>query len=189
MVAPIVAAIAIPLLKDLAESGLGLLSSAIKAKGKQVIEDKLGVDIEKSMQTEEGRYKLLQLQTDHEQFLLSHSIETEKLDIERERMRLGDVDSARKMQIAALQQDDRFSKRFIYIFASIWSLFAMGYIMMITFATIDEKNIRFADTILGFLLGTVVATILQFFFGSSKSSKDKDEAMKQIADRMQDERR
>jgi ABC-type nitrate/sulfonate/bicarbonate transport system permease component len=35
----------------------------------------------------------------------------------------------------------------------------------------------FANIILGFLLGTAVATIISFFYGSSKSSKDKTDAL------------
>jgi hypothetical protein len=62
----------------------------------------------------------------------------------------------------------------IYVFATFWSIFAASYIGFITFGHIPEDNQRFADTILGFLLGTVVATILQFFFGSSMGSKEKD---------------
>ena len=89
-------------------------------------------------------------------------------------MAYGDTANARAMQVAALQQEDLFSKRFIYVFATFWSLFAAGYIAFITFGHIPEDNQRFADTILGFLLGTVVATILQFFFGSSMGSKEKD---------------
>jgi hypothetical protein len=34
--------------------------------------------------------------------------------------------------------------------------------------------VRFADTILGFILGTVIATMLNFWFGSSIGSKEKD---------------
>jgi hypothetical protein len=88
-----------------------------------------------------------------------------------------DRDGARHMQEVALAQDDVFSKRFIYYLAAFWSIFAVVYICAITFAPIPETSVRFADTILGFLLGTIVATILQFFFGSSKSSKDKTDAM------------
>jgi len=77
------------------------------------------------------------------------------------------------MQTAALAQTDVFSKRFVYYFASFWSLCAALYIACITFGTIPAANIRFADTILGFLLGTVVATIFNFFYGTSKSSQDK----------------
>jgi hypothetical protein len=51
------------------------------------------------------------------------------------------------------------------------------YIGFITFGEIPERNIRFADTILGFILGTVIATILQFFFGTSQGSRNKDETL------------
>jgi len=50
------------------------------------------------------------------------------------------------------------------------------YIGFITFSVIPDKNIRFADTILGFILGTVVATLLNFWFGSSIGSKEKNAA-------------
>ena len=88
-----------------------------------------------------------------------------------------DRDSARKMQIAALEQDDIFSKRFVLYLAAFWSISAVAYIGFVTFGHIPGENTRFADTILGFLLGTVVGTILNFFFGSSKSSKDKTDAL------------
>lgn len=83
-------------------------------------------------------------------------------------------ESARNMQMTALQQDDKFSKRFIYYLAAFWSLFAVIYVMWITFGEVPEENKRFADTILGFLLGTIVAAVIQFFFGSSIGSKEKD---------------
>lgn len=58
--------------------------------------------------------------------------------------------------------------------AFAWSMFAMIYVSMITFGTVPQANQRYADTVLGFLLGTIVATIINYFFGSSKSSKEKD---------------
>lgn len=104
------------------------------------------------------------------------------VDKEQERL-FADRKSAREMQIAALGQDDVFSKRFLYYFAIAWSLFAMGYIVMITVAQINEANLRFADTILGFLLGTIVPTIIYFFFGSSKASQNKDVTIAHLADK------
>jgi ABC-type nitrate/sulfonate/bicarbonate transport system permease component len=68
----------------------------------------------------------------------------------------------------------------VYYFAAFWSVFAVVYIFAITFATIPQGNIRFADTIIGFLLGTVVATILNFFYGTSKSSQDKTDKMAEM---------
>lgn len=106
------------------------------------------------------------------------------LDIEEaERAReAADRADARAMQVAALAQNDIFSKRFIYFFAAAWSLFAMGYILLITAGNIPDDNQRFADTILGFLLGTVVASQLQFFFGSSRGSQGKDSTMSALAE-------
>jgi hypothetical protein len=70
--------------------------------------------------------------------------------------------------------NDVWMKRFPVLLASYWSIMATAYIGFITFGDIPESNVRFADTILGFVLGTVVATIINFFFGSSSGSKEKD---------------
>ena len=155
MILPLLA----PILATLAANGLGIVADAVTKKGKELVEETLGVELTPN--------------------LSDHDIEQLKLAVkEHEReliaMAYSDTANARQMQVAALQQDDLFSKRFIYVFATFWSLFAAGYIAFITFGTIPTDNQRFADTILGFLLGTVVATILQFFFGSSMGSKEKD---------------
>jgi hypothetical protein len=84
---------------------------------------------------------------------------------------LENTKDARAMQVAALGQEDIFSKRFVYYLASFWSLVTVIYIFMTTF--LDVVNERVADTVLGFLLGTIVATIINYFFGSSQGSKDK----------------
>ncbi len=107
-----------------------------------------------------------------------------EMDMEYAKLHLENVKGARDMQAAALGQSDVFSKRFIYYFAAFWSVCAVVYIACITFATIPEQNVRFADTILGFLLGTVVATILNFFYGTSKSSQDKTDKMAEMAKEM-----
>ena len=69
------------LLGTLAENGLGLLSSAIQAKGKQVVEDTLGVKISDNPSPEEVS-KLRQLQYDHEERLLELGIEKARLEQE-----------------------------------------------------------------------------------------------------------
>jgi hypothetical protein len=42
---------------------------------------------------------------------------------------------------------------------------------------VAESGIRMADTILGVLIGTVLTGFFNFFFGSSKGSKDKTDAL------------
>ena len=69
------------LLSTLAENGLGLLSSAIQAKGKQVVESTLGVKIPDAP-TSEDVSKLRQLQYDHEERLLELGIEKARLEQE-----------------------------------------------------------------------------------------------------------
>ena len=69
------------LLGTLAENGLGLLSSAIQAKGKEVVENTLGVKIPDAP-TPEDVAKLRQLQFDHEEKLLALGIEKAKMELE-----------------------------------------------------------------------------------------------------------
>ena len=167
----------VPIVAALMKAGLGILGSAVASKGKDLIEEKLGVDIGGMLGTEQGRIELARLENEHEEALQKFAIEKKNQELKVDEMAYANTDSARKMQIAALSQEDVFSKRFVYYLATGWSLFSVVYIGFITFGTIPEANIRFADTILGFLLGTVVATILNYFLGSSKSSKDKDSAL------------
>jgi len=75
-VIPIIAS----LLGTLAENGLGLLSSAIQAKGKEVVENTLGVKIPDAP-TPEDVAKLRQLQFDHEENLLALGIEKAKMEL------------------------------------------------------------------------------------------------------------
>jgi len=93
---PIVAS----LLGSLAQNGLGLLSSAIQAKGKEVVENTLGVKISDSPSPEEVA-KLRQLQYDHEEKLL-------ELGIEKARMELAELDLLAK---AAQNDADNITDR------------------------------------------------------------------------------
>jgi len=68
------------LLDTLAENGLGLLSSAIQAKGKEVVENTLGVKIPDNP-TPEDVAKLRQLQYDHEERLIELGIEKAKMEL------------------------------------------------------------------------------------------------------------
>lgn len=122
----------------------------------------------------EAQQKLLELQQNGE-------LKLEEFDVKREEIAAGDKDSARKMQEAALGQDDKFAKRFIYVFTIFWSLTSAFYIAFITFGQIPVTNIRFADTILGFILGTAVASMFSYFYGSTSSSKAKDATIHNMA--------
>ena len=93
---PIVAS----LLGTLAQNGLGLLSSAIQAKGKEVVENALGVKISDNPSPADVE-KLRQLQFDHEERLLELGIE--KARIEQEELKA--------LLAAQANQEDNVSKR------------------------------------------------------------------------------
>jgi hypothetical protein len=93
---PIVAS----LLGTLAQNGLGLLSSAIQAKGKEVVEKTLGVKISDDPSPDEVS-KLRQLQYDHEERLL-------ELGIEKARIEQEELTALLKAQA---NQEDNVSKR------------------------------------------------------------------------------
>jgi hypothetical protein len=74
---PIVAS----LLGTLAQNGLGLLSSAIQAKGKEVVENALGVKISDNPSDAEVA-KLRQLQFEHEERLIELGIQKAQMELE-----------------------------------------------------------------------------------------------------------
>jgi len=82
---------------------------------------------------------------------------------------LENVKDARAMQVAALNQDDRFSKRFLYYLSTFWSIVAAVYFFLATFSSV--VNDKIADIILGFLLGSVVGVMMNFFYGDSHKVK------------------
>jgi hypothetical protein len=162
--------------------GLNLIGNAAMVKGKEWVKNKTGVDLDQANLPPEDLLKLKQYEMEHEEELIRLRQEDDKLDAEVAKMYLADVQDARGLQGKALGQDDIFSKRFLYYFAIGWSLFCALYIAFITFGEIPEANIRFADTILGFMLGTLVAQIFNFFFGSSEGSKRSGNTIREVVE-------
>lgn len=165
-----------------ASKGLDMLANTAESvtdkgfeKLAEFVKEKTGIDIKKKATepelTPEEIQKLKELEIQHKEELERIALEYYKLDLQ-------DRADARKMQIEALRQEDKFAKRFVYYFAGVAMTLSFTYIFLITFVEIPASNIRFADTILGVVIGTLISTITQFFFGSSHGSKDKDNILK-----------
>ena len=161
------------LVSMLADKGLDLISSAIDGgadKAKEYIEDKTGIKLDKNL-TDEQVLELKKFevanQLELEKLALANKQEDNRASEAVQKIQADEYGNARNMQIENLRQDDKFSKRFVYYFAIFWSAFAVIYLTGITFAEIPKENIRFADTIVGFLLGTIIATMFGFFYGNS----------------------
>lgn len=76
-----------------------------------------------------------------------------------------------------------FGRRFLAYFAVGLTIAGMAYLAAITFAPIPKENIGFANTILGFIIGTMVASPIGFYFGSSKSSQASSDALREMLPR------
>lgn len=86
-----------------------------------------------------------------------------------------DLANAREMQvsIATSSEATPLAKNYIYYFSMFWSVIGAAFILLSLFIVIPEENVRLVDTAFGFLLGTALAQMFAFFFGSSQGSKDK----------------
>jgi len=105
-------------------------------------------------------------------------------DLEREKMMMADRADARSMQTTALQQDDTFAKRFVYYYAAGVTLFAFAIVILMFFVSIPDNNQRILDMSFGVIIGTGLVGIFQYFFGSSKGSKDKAGQIQALMERV-----
>lgn len=179
-----------PIAAMLLKQGLGLLGNAVLTRGKDVVEEKLGVKLDGVLEgtaSPADLENLKKLEFQHEEWLIEAGLRRQTLELKEAETYIGDTQNARGMQAEALRQGDQFSKRFVYYFAIAIFTVTSLYIAAITFGSVPEKNLRFADTILGFLLGTLLTTIINFFYGTSKGSKEKDQlidsVMKKLSER------
>ena len=95
-------------------------------------------------------------------------------------LELKDRSDARAMQNTALGQDDKFSKRFVYFLAMAIVALTFAFDFTMFFVKYPSENRDVINMVAGVLNTTCLATIIGFYYGSSKSSGQKDEMMKQI---------
>ena len=149
------------IVSGLIQNNMHKVADAVIDKGVDYVQDKLGIELKPEGEaTKEDYAKLKEAAMKHEEFM-------GELDLKN-------MQGARDMQLKAMDSDDPLVRRFVYYFVSFWSVLSATYIGFITFGEIPESNIRFADTILGFVLGTMVASMFQFLLGSSLGSRSKD---------------
>lgn len=154
---PIVASI----VSNLISNNMHKVADAVIEKGVDAVQEKLGIELKPEGQADpEYNAKLKAEAMKHEEFMA-------ELDLKN-------MEGARDMQLKAMQSEDPLVRRFVYYFIAFWSILSASYIGFITFWPIPENNVRFADTILGFVLGTMVASMFQFLLGSSLGSRNKD---------------
>ena len=109
-------------------------------------------------------------------------LEFEKLhqeyEIEMAKLEATDRDSARKMQIEALHQDDIFSKRFIYYLSAFIVISATAFGVMIFYVEVPESNKRMVEMFADVYLFAGALTVINFFFGSAFRSRQQTHPQK-----------
>jgi outer membrane lipoprotein SlyB len=141
------------------------------------VEDKPDAVIDALKNSPDAIIKIKELENSKAIADMANQLDNKKADYAHDEAYLTDVSNARQMQMTALNQEDIFSKRYVYYLATAWSVFAFLYIASVTFATIPAANVRIVDTVLGVLLGTIIGTIMNYFFGSSLGSKTKTDIL------------
>lgn len=169
------------ILKPLLANGLNLVANAVLAKGKQVVEDKLGVELKPDMSPEDI-IRLKTAEMEHEEELLKLRLEEDKLDLAELELRLKDTDSARdrEVQIATSDKAPLLNKIVTPVLALILLTltFVLFGIVMFDSTPVESSRKDILIYILG-VLSAISSQIVSYYFGSSQGSKDKTDAMKE----------
>jgi hypothetical protein len=177
MIPAALAAILTPLLGN----GLNLVANAVMAKGKDFVEKKLGVELKPDMSPEDLA-KIQIAQMEHEEELMRLRIEDDKIDLAELQMLLKDTNDARvrETQIVTSDKAPLLNKLITPILALglLGITFTLFGIVLFQASPIDPSRKDILIYILG-VLSAVATQVVSYYFGSSQSSKDKTEAMKE----------
>ena len=169
------------ILTPLLGNGLNLVANAVMAKGKDYVEKKLGVELKPDMSSEDLA-KVQIAQMEHEEELLRLRIEEDKLDLAELELRLKDTDSAREreVQISTSDKAPLLNKIVTPVLAlSILLLtFILFGVVMFDGSPVEASRKDILIYILG-VLSAIASQIVSYYFGSSQSSKDKTDALKE----------
>ena len=172
----------IPIVGALLGQGLNLVANAVMAKGKDWVENKLGVELKPDMTSED--YSKLQIATmQHEEELLKLKLEDNKLDLQELDLRLKDTDSARKREteIATSEKAPLINKIVTPVLAlGVTAItFVLFGILMFDRSPVEPSRKDILVYVLGAL--TAISTqVISYYFGSSVGSKDKSAQLDKV---------
>lgn len=160
-----------PILAALLKSGFSVLAGAVASSGKQLIEEKLGVNLDETLGTEEGRLKLKELEYSHEEFLINAAQTTDARELDYFKEEIKDRESARSREIEMekIRQAPWWapSTQTILTFLVICGC---GYL----FQSEQTSEVKYAVI-------AIATMVLQFYYGTTSSSRGKDSVIAQIA--------
>ena len=154
------------ILKPLLGAGLNLAANAVKAKGKEWVEKKLGVELKPDMSSEDLA-KVQIAQMEHEEELL----------------RLKDTNSAREreVQVSTSEKAPLLNKIVTPVLALslLLATFILFGVVMFDNDPIEPTRKDILIYILG-VLSTISTQVIAYYFGSSQGSRDKSDQIKEM---------
>lgn len=170
-----------PLLATLAQQGLSLVGNAIFAKGKDAVEQKLGVKIpdDPAKLTPELLQQLQIRQMEHEEFLVDAGIRQRDQEIREYGIQIDDTKSARERDMAMQQAGYRNSRANYMLLGAGLAIFCVLLLVMF-WSNLDD----YQKTTLALVLGRALGYIDQgynFEFGTTRSSAKKDDTIQSLA--------
>jgi hypothetical protein len=171
-----------PLIASLLGKGFGLVANAVMAKGKEWVENKLGVELKPDMTSED--YAKLQIATmQHEQELLKLKLEENKLDLQELDLRLKDTDSARKRETEIATSDKAPLLNKIVTPVLALGVTALTFVLF-GFLLFDDSPVEPSrKDVLVYVLGALTAIstqVISYYFGSSVGSKEKSAQLDKV---------
>lgn len=171
----------LPILQPLLSNGLNLVANAVMAKGKKVVEDKLGVELKPDMSPEDI-IRLKTAEMEHEEELLRLKLEENKLDLQELDMLLKDTGSARdrEVQIATSDKAPLINKIVTPVLALgiLFLTFTLFGIVMFDNTPVESSRKDILIYVLG-VLSAIATQIISYYFGSSQGSKDKADQLRE----------
>lgn len=197
---PLVGAALAAIAPELAKRGLDLLSGVFRGavdqgadKVSELIREKTGIDITAAAEnklTEDQWIKLKEFELEHQEQLLAYRQSIDAHELEMERLRVEDSISARNTQAKRDDSQDVFVRRFTYYYAILITLLTFVFIFLAIFGpalfktALPDQSWRVIDTVLGFLLGVGLSAIIQFYYGSSQGSRNKQEQLRELTSQL-----
>ena len=175
---PLLAAAAAPLIQELMSKGLTALAGAVANKGKEFVEDKLGVKLEEQI-TPEKALELKQIELDREEDLRAWALENRKLDIEEFKEEVKDKGSARDRDSLFIRMGRHNYRGDIMFILAVLMIAGLVWLVWKD-PSINEYMKGIFTLVLGRFLG-YLDNIYNFEFGTTRNNRTKDATIEQLS--------
>ncbi len=165
------------LIAPLLKGGLTLLANAALVKGKDWIEERTGVSLDRPL-SDEQLVKLRQFELENERELLKLRLEENKLDAEVFRVEVADKGDARKRDVEFLRAGRRNYRADVMFLLAVLMIAGLVWIVWKD-PGINEYVKGIFTLVLGRFLG-YLDNIYNFEFGTTRGSQNKDDTIKQL---------